>query len=131
MRFTFGRRRGGDRELGQAGEELAANFLAREGYRILQRNYRCPAGEIDIIAELHDTIRFVEVKTRSSSGLFAPEDAVDRAKRAHIRAAARHYLAGYRDPSPAAFDVVSIVLLADGRVELIELHRDAFGWEEG
>jgi putative endonuclease len=122
----------GNRDLGALGEEIAVRFLVQEGYRILDRNYRCPAGEIDIIAEQGDTIRFVEVKTRAhaQTDLFAPEDAVDGLKRRHIRRAARHYLSPFREPSPAFFDIVSIVLAPDGRVARLELRRDAFGWEE-
>lgn len=117
-------------DLGRRGEEVACQFLRKEGYRILTRNYRCPAGEIDIIAEHNDTIRFVEVKTRSHSGEFAPEDAVDLEKRRHLRRAARYYLKGFRNPSPSFFDIVSLIIRSDGNVELVELRRDAFGWAE-
>ncbi|MCX7625101.1 MAG: YraN family protein [Candidatus Sumerlaeaceae bacterium] len=117
-------------KLGRTGEEVACQFLAAEGYRILERNFRCPAGEIDIIAEHGDTIRFVEVKTRSQLGEFAPEDAVDFEKRRHLRRAARHYLKGFRNPSPSFFDIISLVIQPNGKVELLELRRDAFGWAE-
>ncbi|MGB9691009.1 MAG: YraN family protein [Candidatus Sumerlaeaceae bacterium] len=119
-----------NRQLGDKGEEIAARFLANEGFRIIERNYRCPAGEIDIIAERNDRLHFVEVKTRSTLDKFAPEDAVDSEKRRHIRRAARHYLRSFRQPSPSTFDIVSVILRPDGRIEMLELHRDAFGWEE-
>jgi putative endonuclease len=128
LRLEFWRRT--TRETGLRGEDIAERYLQTHGYRILQRNYRCQAGEIDIVAELHDTIRFVEVKTRSEGALFAPEDAVDREKRRRIRASARHFLQGFKEPSPSFFDIVSIVLKRDGRIELIELRPDAFGWDE-
>lgn len=118
------------KELGQLGEELACRFLMDQGYRILERNYRCPCGEIDIIAELHDTLRFIEVKTRSEAGEFAPEDAVDEEKRRHIRRVARHYLRGFRDPSPTFFDIVTLIIRPSGQVERLELRCDAFGWQE-
>ncbi len=116
--------------LGKLGEDIAVRFLANEGFRIIDRNYRSPSGEIDIIAERDDVLHFIEVKTRSTLGQFSPEDAVNLEKRRHIRRVARDYLRPFRQPSPSTFDVVSVVLRPDGRIEILELHRDAFGWEE-
>ncbi len=84
------------KRLGEWGEELAAHYLKKKGYKILDRNVRSRYGEIDIIAEDADrgsevTI-FIEVKTRSSTRFGRPEQAVDRRKREHLTSAAAAYL---------------------------------------
>lgn len=70
---------------GARGEQLAAEFLTDAGYDILERNWRCPLGEIDIIARHHDTVVFVEVKTRSGTGFGHPFEAVTREKVRRLR----------------------------------------------
>lgn len=82
------------KETGNAGETLACEVLQRQGFRILCRNYRCPYGEIDIIAGKGRHILFAEVKTRLSDGFGAGREAVNRDKRRRIRMAARHFLVG-------------------------------------
>ena len=67
-------------ELGRAGEERAARYLASEGYEILDRNWRCAAGEIDIVASRGERLAVVEVKTRSGTGHGHPFEAVDARK---------------------------------------------------
>ena len=71
---------------------MAARYLTEQGYTILSRNYRTPAGELDIIAHEGEAIVFVEVKTRRTSSFGTPQEAVTPAKAAHIIAAAQHYL---------------------------------------
>ncbi len=78
--------------LGHWGEKVAARYLAGQGYTILSRNYRTPAGELDIIAREGESIVFVEVKTRRTTSFGLPQEAVTPAKAAHIIAAAQHYL---------------------------------------
>lgn len=78
--------------IGRWGEEVAARYLTEHGYTILSRNYRTPAGELDIVAHEGDAIVFVEVKTRRTSSFGPPQEAVTPAKAAHIIAAAQHYL---------------------------------------
>ena len=99
-----------NRVIGNLGEQAAAKELQRQNYRILGRNYRCDAGEIDVIAEHRGHVVFVEVKTRSPRALASPEDAVDAEKRQRIRSAAAHYLSAYRQASPRRFDIVSVLL---------------------
>ncbi len=110
---------------GKKGEELAAAYLAEAGYRIIERNYRCCFGEIDIVAEEGETLVFVEVKSRRSDTYGAPELAVGREKQKKISRIALHYLSErHRHQLPARFDVVAVRLLPAGnRIELI---RDAF-----
>ena len=103
---------------GPHGEHLARRHLRRSGLKILARNYRCPAGEIDLIALDRRpaegggaTLAFVEVKTRRDDALTDPSSAVDADKRRRIRKAAAYYLA-QRDSSGynVRFDIVSVVL---------------------
>ena len=80
------------RRLGQRGEQLAADKLAGLGYEIVQRNYRCTEGEIDIVTRLAGRWVFVEVRTRRGDQFGSPEESVTPRKRAHLIASARHYL---------------------------------------
>lgn len=80
------------KEIGEAGESLACEVLCRQGYRILCRNYRCPYGEIDIIAGKGGKLIFAEVKTRLSDGFGAGRDSVGSTKRSRIRRAAGYFL---------------------------------------
>jgi putative endonuclease len=72
-------------ELGRQGEEYAAQYLTDAGYRIVARNWRCPQGEIDLVASHGDEIVFVEVKTRSSLRFGHPFEAITVAKLARLR----------------------------------------------
>jgi putative endonuclease len=91
------------------GEALAALVLRLKGYRIEARNWRCPLGEIDIVAWDGDTLVFVEVKARTGSTAGAPEDAVDPRKQARIVQLAQAFLARRRGTTPPCrFDVVAV-----------------------
>lgn len=79
-------------ELGRLGEDFAAGLLQAEGYRILERNFRCNLGEVDIIAEKDGEIAFVEVKTRRSVRFGYPSEAVTREKQRRIRRSAEYYM---------------------------------------
>ena len=90
---------GADKPLGQRGEDAAARYLKRQGYRILERNRVLGRNEIDIIALEGDTIAFVEVRTRKSKSGVLPEDTVGPAKQRQIRRAAKRYIDRYgRNP---------------------------------
>ncbi len=105
-------------KLGARGERVAAGALKRAGYRILARNYTCPAGEIDLIAADADTIVFVEVKTRSSTAVAFPEASVTRAKRKQLTRVARYFLqAKSAQDRPSRFDVVAVVMPDGGKPE--------------
>lgn len=80
------------RKIGILGEEIAAEVLRGRGYYILDRNYTCPYGEVDIIAVKNGQISFVEVKTRASRTYGEPAEAVDERKQRHIRNAARYFV---------------------------------------
>jgi putative endonuclease len=72
-------------DLGRSGEDLAARFLEDAGYSIVERNWRCRQGEIDIVARIADTLVFVEVKTRSGLAFGHPFEAITTAKLARLR----------------------------------------------
>lgn len=110
------RRPEGHLGLGARGEALAVKALRRKGHRILRRNYRCPAGEIDLITSDADELVFVEVKTRVSDEHQDPLETVSPAKWRRIEGAARFFLARHvRGDPPCRFDRVTIVWPADGK----------------
>jgi putative endonuclease len=110
---------------GKKGEELAAVYLAEAGYRIVERNYRCVFGEIDIVAWEGETLVFAEVKSRRSEAYGPPQLAVGREKQKKISKIALHYLSEkHLRHCPARFDVVAVMLLPRGPA--IELIRNAF-----
>jgi|SRR6185312_1445447 len=98
-----------NRETGNAGEKLAAEYLIAKGYEIQHLNWRGEGCEIDIIANHNNTIIFVEVKTRSGSYFGWPEKAVNRAKQQHIARAANLFLEEYKIEKEIRFDIISIV----------------------
>ena len=113
------------KELGKKGEDLALRFLKRRGYKIIERNYVCKLGEMDIIAQEKDTLVFVEVKTRTSMVFGPPQLAVNPTKQMQLSKVALNFLKEKkREDVKARFDVVAIVLRPTG--EEIELIRDAF-----
>ncbi|MGA2441578.1 MAG: YraN family protein [Tepidisphaeraceae bacterium] len=111
--------------LGQRGENVAARFLRNQGYKIIERNFRCEVGEVDIIARDGRTLVFVEVKTRAYDDP-TPEDQINQPKRHQLTKAATFYLSRYGTPQPPArFDVVAIVW-PSGRDPQIRHTTDAF-----
>jgi putative endonuclease len=111
--------------LGGRGENVAAKYLRNQGYKILERNFKCGVGEIDIIARDGRTLVFVEVKTRAYDEP-TPEDQVNQPKRHQLTKAAKYYLTRYGIPQPPArFDVVAIVW-PQGRDPQIRHTPDAF-----
>jgi putative endonuclease len=95
---------------GRAGEALARQTLVDAGFQIIAANYRCPHGELDLVAERADLLCFVEVRTRASSELGLPEETIDARKRARVHRAAEHWLTTTGTPPRAMrFDVIAIV----------------------
>jgi len=114
---------GDARSVGAAGEALAANWLARKGLRILTRNYRCRGGEVDIVAEDHGELVFVEVRTRRLGGLVGPEESVTHRKQQRLVCAAEHYLqAAAAADRPWRIDLVAIEVSLHGQVHRVEHH---------
>jgi len=113
------------KELGRRGEEVAFRFLKKKGYRIIEKNYVCKMGEMDIIAKEKDTLVFIEVKTRTSALFGPPQLAVNFSKQRQLSKVALNYLKEKRlEDVKARFDVVAILL--GGGEEEIELIKDAF-----
>ncbi|MCD8052524.1 MAG: YraN family protein [Lachnospiraceae bacterium] len=112
------------RQIGGQYEELAACFLERKGYRILERNYRCRSGEIDLIAARDRTLAFVEVKYRASGSCGTPEEAVNAAKQRRIYRVAQVYMTAHPEAweRDCRFDVAAF--RADGSLQYYE---GAFG----
>lgn len=113
---------------GAAGEDAAVALLRRSGYRILARNYRCPRGELDIVAEDGDELVFVEVRTRRPGAMVGPLESIDaRKQRQIVRAAEQYLLAKGGFERPWRVDVVAVELNAAGQVALLEHLRCALG----
>jgi len=104
--------------LGRAGEQVAAEYLERAGLRVLDRNWRCADGEIDIVAAERQVLVVCEVKTRSGTRFGTPLEAITRNKRARLRRLAARWLAAHG------------VLFEEVRIDVIGLIRDASGQYE-
>ena len=114
------------RDIGRLGEKLAKNFLKKRGFRILETNYRCPEGEIDIVAQHKDYLVFTEVRTKTSLGFGSPEESVTQAKKRRMIATAYHYRQTH-DSLPASWriDFVAVELNQKGKPSRIELIENA------
>jgi putative endonuclease len=110
------------RSIGSQKEELAANYLLQQGYEIIQMNFFCRSGEIDIVAKDNDYLVFIEVKYRLDSRLGLPQEAVNYYKIKSIVKTAKYYLYkhGMSEETKCRFDVVAI----EGNE--ISLIQDAF-----
>jgi putative endonuclease len=104
--------------LGRRGEQAAAAFLARRGFRVIGRGFLARRGELDLVCRRGDRLVLVEVKTRTTDAFGAPAEAVGARKRRALQAAAAEYraLAGWRGP----IDFAVVTILADQEPELIE-----------
>ncbi len=113
--------------LGKRGEGLAEKYLKKQGYQIIQTNYRCSLGELDIIANDHGILVFAEVKTRVSETHGPPQAAVTPVKQRKLGQIAQSYLSFHElHRVDCRFDVVAIHLSAKGKVDRVELIKDAF-----
>ncbi|MBQ2063195.1 MAG: YraN family protein [Firmicutes bacterium] len=99
------------KDIGAFGERMAGEWMKQNGYAIIERNYRCRAGEIDIIACRGGVLVFAEVKTRTGDAFGMPAEAVDRRKQQHMRRAAQWYMNAHRiHDTTVRFDVVEILI---------------------
>lgn len=115
--------------LGERGEMAAWYFLTAQGYELVEKNFRCRLGEIDVIAKRGTTLAFIEIKTRRHDHLGAPEEAVDSRKQKKIAAVAQYYLKdrGLTE-TRASFDVVAVSWKDEGGHDF-KLIQDAFELE--
>lgn len=117
--------------IGKKGEDTAERYLKRHGYRILEKNFKSPSGEIDIIALDKGTIVFIEVKTRRSNEFGPPELSVNSIKRQKLVKSAFNFLSRKRvKDTPCRFDIVSITESPDGKDQRVSLIKDAFEVEK-
>ena len=114
--------------LGMFGEDLASDYLEKSGFKILERNYRCPLGEIDIVAKEHKTLVFVEVKTRKSDRHGSPLEAIGVQKQKQVLRAVKYYLKEKRfNHGPLRIDVVGVMMGYSSDDTQIKHIRNAFG----
>ncbi len=106
---------GNRRFVGSAGEHIAVRFLAKQGFEIIERNYRFERSEVDIVARDGHVLVFVEVKSRRSKNFGEPEDAVTERKRKHLLKVAEGYLYEHKiENVECRFDVLSIFFHGGG-----------------
>jgi putative endonuclease len=118
--------KGANKQLGQMGEDLSCTYLLDNDFEIIERNWRCKAGEADIIAVENDTLVFIEVKTRATQSCGLPEDAVNQKKRTKYENIAIKYLATHDRPSSRVrFDVISLMVIENQKA-FLRHHRDAY-----
>ena len=116
------------RDTGILGAKLAKDFLKKKGYHILETNYRCPEGEIDIVARQKDYTVFVEVRTKTSLEFGSPEESITPAKMARLRATASHFRQTHDNLPPLwRIDVVAVELDQKWKLLRIELIENAVG----
>ena len=112
-----------NKKIGMKGEDLAKKFLEQKGYEILETNFYCRFGEIDIIAKINNKIAFIEVKTRRQIRYGVPAESVTNHKKRHIYKIAEFYTYLYRLYNiPLSLDVIEVYLFKDkdARIEHIE-----------
>ena len=97
-----------NREFGALGEKLAVRYLKDKHYKILEKNYKCALGEVDIIARYGDFIVFAEVKTRSAEPFLSGVYAVDSRKREHIMRVASQYIREKKCALQPRFDIIAV-----------------------
>jgi len=113
-------------EVGKLGEKAARKFLKKRGYRIRETGFRCPHGEIDIVAQQKDYLVFVEVRTKSSLDFGTPEESITQAKKKKLIASALTYINTHQKlPSSWRIDVVAIELDDKSKTKRIELIESA------
>ncbi len=113
-------------ELGRRGEDLAVEYLQKDGYQIIERNFKNKLGEIDVIAKDKDTLCFVEVKTRRTANFGSPFEAVTQRKQHKLIRVAQSYLQYKKLHNPKMrFDCIAVFVEEEGD-EQIEIIKGAF-----
>lgn len=112
-------------DIGKLGENAVTQYLEKNGYKIISRNYRIRGGEIDIIAEKNEFIAFVEVKTRKPDSLVSGFEAIDYRKQMLIIKAALNYLSKNPCSLQPRFDAAEVIAL-DGKILDINYLKNAF-----
>lgn len=115
------------KDLGKCAEGMARDLLKGKGYRILEENYACPLGEIDLIASEKGVLSFIEVRSRKGSE--SPAASINIAKQRRIVKVAQYFLSQKGWEGDCRFDVVAVQISPEGKMERMELIRDAFDQE--
>ncbi len=119
-------------ETGILGEKIACEYLGKRGYDVIETNYRCPEGEIDIIARQRETLVFVEVRTKRNRKFGSPEESITKIKKERLKAAAAHYGQDRENlPDARRIDMVAIDMGKNGRPQRIEIIENAVSEEQG
>jgi putative endonuclease len=114
------------KDTGRLGEKLAGEHLKKKGYRILETNYRCRTGEIDIVARHQGDLVFIEVRTKANLEFGTPEESITEAKMKHLRSAANHYIQERNYQSDSwRIDVVVLELTGKNKLKRIEVIENA------
>ena len=114
------------RQTGVLGEKIACEFLGKNGYKILETNYRCPDGEIDIVAQQKDTLVFIEVRTKKSWGFGMPEESITAVKQERLVKLAEQYGQSHENlPETWRIDVVAIQIENNGKIARIDIIENA------
>lgn len=116
------------KDTGDFGEQLAQHYLKKHGFRIIETNYTCRFGEIDIISTRKKVLVFTEVRTKTGDEFGTPEESITAAKQSRIRKSAIHYVQNHKNlPEFWRIDVVAVELNQDGSVNRIDLIENAVG----
>ena len=115
-------------DTGNLGEKLAQKFLKKNGYRIVETNFNCRRGEIDIIAKHNDWLVFVEVRSKSTLGFGTPEESITAGKKHRVKTAAYYYLRQLeKQPQFWRIDVIVIEIDRAGKASRLEHIENAIG----
>jgi putative endonuclease len=113
-------------DTGRLGEHLAVEYLQKHGFTIIETNYHCRAGEIDIVARQGDCLVFIEVRAKTGTGFCTPEESVSSAKKRKIIAAANRYRFDHQDlPADWRIDFIAIEFDNKGKTKRLELIKNA------
>ncbi|UCD08010.1 MAG: YraN family protein [Dehalococcoidales bacterium] len=114
------------KDTGNIGEKLARDHLKKKHHRILETNYSCPHGEIDIISKQKDELVFTEVRTKTGTDFGTPEESITRTKRERMRACALYYLQTHENPGKTwRIDVAAVEINENGKPSRIEFIENA------
>jgi putative endonuclease len=114
-------------EFGKAGETMAADWLAEQGFLLIARNWKSGRYELDIIASKAETLHFIEVKSRHDDVFGNPEDWVNSKKGNHLLTAGEAFQNLYPEWKQVQFDILSILITADGKKEFFFI-EDVYWW---
>ena len=113
------------KKVGDKGEKLARDFIKKKGYRIIETNFRCREGEIDIVARKKDYLVFIEVRTKTSIDYGSPEESITSAKKEKLVASALSYIDAHKKlPDFWRIDFVAVELDENGKTLRIELFEN-------